>query len=100
MPWVRPIGNSTIGTAEKQLEVNDQIVSACQQAMFESVLEIFIPTGNAVMNGRKNAYLAEVSNELTREGPHLDEGIGRCLAALTAFHSVCQDTPAVRVSYD
>src|SRR5699024_8835261 len=99
MPWVRPIGNSTIGTAEKQLEVNDQIVSACQQAMFESDLEIFIPTGNAVMNGRKNAYLAEVSNELTRDGSHLDKGSGRFLAALTAFHTLYPDNSVGGVSY-
>src|SRR5699024_7356167 len=99
MPWVRPIGNSTIETAEKQLEVNDQIVSACQQAMFESDLEIFIPTGNAVMNGRKNAYLAEVGNELTRDGSHLDKGIGRFLAALTAFHTLYPDNSIGSVSY-
>ena len=88
MPWVRPISHSTIGTAEKQLQVNADIVNACQQAMFDESLDIFIPTGTAVMNGRSNEYLAQVSNELTRDGSHLDEGIGRYLAALTAFNAI------------
>src|SRR5699024_8445829 len=66
MPWVRPISNSTIGTPEKQLEVNADIVNACQQAMFDESLDIFIPTGTAVMNGRSNEYLAQISDELTR----------------------------------
>lgn len=99
MPWVRPIGNSNIGTPENQLKVNADIVAACQQAMFDADLEIFIPTGNAVMNGRKNAYLAEVGNELTRDGSHLDEGIGRFLAALTAFHTLYPDNSVGGVSY-
>ena len=88
MPWVRPISHSTIGTAEKQLQVNAAIVDACQQAMFNESLDIFIPTGIAIMNGRSNEYLAQVSDELTKDGSHLDEGIGRYLAALTAFNAI------------
>lgn len=88
MPWVRPISHTTIGTAEKQLQVNAAIVDACQQAMFNEGLDIFIPTGIAIMNGRSNEYLAQVSDELTRDGSHLDEGIGRYLAALTAFNAI------------
>jgi len=99
MPWVRPISNSSIGTPEKQLEVNADIVDACQQAMFDENLDVFIPTGIAIMNGRSNGYLAEVSNELTRDGSHLDEGIGRYLAALTAFHSLYPDNSIGGVSY-
>lgn len=99
MPWVRPVSNSSIGTPQKQLEVNADIVAACQQAMFDTNLEIFIPTGIAVMNGRKNDYLAKISNELTRDGSHLDEGIGRYLAALTAFHTLYPDNSIGSVSY-
>src|SRR5699024_7379094 len=49
MPWVRPVRHSSTGTPQKQLEVNADIVEACQQAMFDTNLEIFIPTGIAVM---------------------------------------------------
>src|SRR5699024_2823591 len=73
--------------------------SDLQQAMFDTNLEIFIPTGIAVMNGRKNDYLAKISNELTRDGSHLDEGIGRYLAALTAFHTLYPDNSIGSVSY-
>lgn len=99
MPWVRPISSSTIGTPEKQLEVNADIVNACQQAMFDTDLEIFIPTGVAVMNGRKNDYLAEIGNELTRDNSHLDEGIGRYLAAMTVFNTLYGDHGIGSVSY-
>ena len=99
MPWVRPISNGTIGTAEKQLQVNDAIVDACQQAMFDESLDIFIPTGIAVMNGRSNEYLAQVSNELTRDGSHLDEGIGRYLAALTAFNAIFGEVADGDITY-
>src|SRR5699024_7998836 len=44
-------------------------------------------------------YLAEVSNELTRDGSHLDKGIGRFLAALTAFHTLYPDNSIGSVSY-
>ena len=99
MPWVRPISNSSIGTPEKQLEVNADIVNACQQAMFDESLDIFIPTGTAVMNGRSNEYLAQVSDELTRDGSHLDEGIGRYLAALTAFNAIFGEVADGNITY-
>lgn len=99
MPWVRPISNSTIGTPEKQIEVNTDIINACQQAMLDTDLEIFIPTGVAVMNSRKNDYLAEIGNELTRDGSHLDEGIGRYLAAMTVFNTLYGDHGIGSVSY-
>src|SRR5699024_7464958 len=99
MPWVRPVSNSSIGTPQKQLEVNADIVEACQQAMFDTNLEIFIPTGIAVMNGRKIYYLAKIINECTRDGSHLDKGIGRYLSALTAFHTLYPDNTIGSVSY-
>ena len=99
MPWVRPISNATIGTAEKQLQVNAAIVDACQQAMFNESLDIFIPTGIAIMNGRSNDYLAQVSDELTRDGSHLDEGIGRYLAALTAFNAIFGEVADGNITY-
>src|SRR5699024_2201863 len=99
MPWVRPVSNRSNGTRQKQLEGNADIGEACQQAMYDTNLEIFIPTGIAVMNGRKNDYLAKISNELTRDGSHLDEGIGRYLAALTAFHTLYPDNSIGSVSY-
>lgn len=99
MPWVRPISHSTIGTAEKQLQVNAAIVDACQQAMYDESLDVFIPTGIAIMNGRSNEYLAQVSDELTRDGSHLDEGIGRYLAALTAFNAIFGEVADGNVTY-
>ncbi len=99
MPWVRPISNSGIGDKATQLQVNNQIVDACQQALFDEGLEIFIPTGMAIMNGRSNSYLADISNELTRDNSHLDEGIGRFLAAMTAFITLYGDHGIGSVSY-
>ena len=100
MPWVRPISNSSIGDKATQLQVNSQIVDACQQALFDEGLEIFIPTGMAIMNGRSNSYLAAVSDELTRDGSHLDEGVGRFLAAMTAFITLYGDHGIGSVSYN
>lgn len=99
MPWVRPISHSTIGTAEKQLQVNAAIIDACQQAMFDENLDVFIPTGIAIMNGRSNDYLAQVSDELTKDGSHLDEGIGRYLAALTAFNAIFGEVADGNITY-
>lgn len=99
MIWPRPVSNSSIGTPEKQLEVYNDIVDAYQKAAFDTDLEVFVPTGTAIMNGRNNDYLADISNELTRDGSHLDEGIGRYLAAMTVFITLYSDHGIGSVSY-
>jgi hypothetical protein len=63
----------------------DQI-QTIQRAMFESGIDLLIPTGIAVHSVRTTS----VNNEkyLTRDGLHLDLGVGRYTAALTFFGAV------------
>lgn len=99
MIWPRPISNAGIGTPEKQLEVFNDMVNANQKAAFDTDLELYIPTGTAIMNGRSNDYLADVSNELTRDNSHLEETVGRYLAAMTVFITLFGASPLGQVSY-
>ena len=99
MIWPRPVSNVGVGTPEKQLEIYNDIVDANQKAAFDTDLEIFIPTGTALMNGRGNSYLAEVSNELTRDNSHLNEPVGQYLAAMTVFITLFGESAFGDVSY-
>ena len=59
-----------------------------QRAAYESDLELLIPTGTAIQNARENQYLKTINDELTRDGSHLDLGIGRYITALTVFITI------------
>src|SRR5699024_11279201 len=75
------------------------MVNANQKAAFDTNLELYIPTGTAIMNGRSKDYLADVSNELTRDNSHFEETVGRYLAAMTVFITLFGASPLGQVSY-
>lgn len=64
------------------------IIQATQRVADEMNFDIVIPSGTAIQNARTNGYLNEIGDELTRDGYHLDHGIGRFVAALTVFEAL------------
>jgi Domain of unknown function (DUF4886) len=68
-----------------QLTMYNAIVGAYLQAMEETNIDILLPTGTAIQNARNNTYLQTVGQELTRDGYHMDYGIGRYITALVLF---------------
>ena len=88
MIWERSTTSSSVGDKETQVGFYNDIVSNYRRAMLDSDLEILIPTGTAIQNGRENEHLIQVGYELTRDGAHLDEGIGRYIAAMTVFETL------------
>src|SRR5699024_3334167 len=66
---------------------------------FDTDLELDIPTGTSIVNGRSNDYFADDSNELTRDNSHLEDTVDRYIAAMTVFISLFGASPYVQVSY-
>jgi len=64
------------------------ISSSYKQATYDSSIDIVIPCGTAIQNARTNTNLRAVGNELTLDGYHLEEGIGRYIAGLTYFETL------------
>lgn len=83
--WSRATSNSGVNDEATQMQMWKDITENYQQAMFESDLELLIPSGTAIQNGRANQYLVTAGDELTRDGSHLDEDIGRYVAAMSVF---------------
>ena len=67
------------------MQMYNQITDSNMDALISSDIDILIPTGTAVQNARANSYLNDVGTELTRDGHHLNYGIGRYIAGLTFF---------------
>jgi len=91
MTWAYSTDSERAGFANynnDQIEMYEAIVDATQKAMEEEDFDIVIPAGTAIQNARTNEYLNNVNDELTRDDYHLDYGIGRYVAALTAFESL------------
>jgi len=64
------------------------IVDAYNQAIIGTDIDIIIPCGTAIQNARTNPYLNAVDDDLTRDGFHLNTGIGRYIAGLTFFQTL------------
>jgi len=79
-----------------QASMYNAITSAHQQAIAETGINIIIPCGTAIQNGRTNKFLNSVGDELTRDGHHLDLGIGRYIAGLTFFETLIVNTGNVK----
>ena len=74
-----------------QLKMYDAIIRATKnQALPEKRLQVLIPTGTALQNAR-SSYLGDT---MTRDGQHLDKGIGRYVAAMTVCCSLTGVDPA------
>lgn len=97
--WSRATSNSGVGDKATQLQMWKVIAENNQQAMFDSNLELLIPTGTAIQNGRTNQYLVTAGDELTRDGSHLDEVIGRYVAAMAVFTTLYGDTAINDVTF-
>lgn len=73
-----------------QMTMYNAITDAYLKAMQEVNFSILIPSGTAVQNARTNPYLKAVGRELTRDGYHMDLGIGRFIAGLTFFATLVE----------
>ncbi len=66
----------------------DSIVNSYKQASWDSDIDIVIPCATAIQNARTDSGLRAVGNELTLDGYHLEEYIGRYIAGLTYFETL------------
>lgn len=69
----------------------NSIVNSYKYASEESNISLIIPCGTAIQNARTNKYLNAVGKELTSDGYHLNEGIGRYIAGLTMFKTIVDE---------
>lgn len=97
--WSRASVSSTVGSVEEQIVQFNTITENYKTAMYDSDLEILIPTGTAIQNGRANEYLSQVGIELTRDNAHLDEPVGRYIAAMTVFYTLFGESAFGDVSF-
>lgn len=89
MTWAYAADTRHAGFANygsNQLRMYHDIVSTCRRVMDDNPqLKFVIPCGTAVQNAR-TAILA--GDDLTRDGYHLDTGIGRYVASCTWFAAI------------
>ncbi len=78
----------------------ETIVGAYKQAAYETGINITIPCGTAIQNARTNKSLKSIGNELTSDGYHLDEGMGRYIAGLTLFETIINEENINRNLYE
>jgi len=71
-----------------QLFMYYKIMDTYKKASFDSKIDIIIPCGTAIQNGRTNDHLNLIGNELTNDGYHLNLGTGRYIAGLTFFQTL------------
>ena len=65
-----------------------QITSAVQQMIAVDGINVLIPTGTAIQNAR-STELSTDDGELTRDGVHLDCGVGCYVASCTWVEAIC-----------
>lgn len=70
-----------------QMTMYNAIVDANLQAMNETGIDILIPGGTAIQNGRSSDYLMTIDNELTSDGEHLGE-MGDYIAGMSFFETL------------
>jgi Domain of unknown function (DUF4886) len=73
---------------KNQITMYNAILDAYLQALKECDIDILLPTGTAIQNARTNPELKAIGQELTRDGHHLDYGIGRYIGGLTVFQTL------------
>lgn len=91
MTWAYSRNSDNNGFAKyrySQFHMYRSIAEAYKQAIKESEIDIIIPCGTAIQNARTNEDLNIVGDELTRDGFHLEEGMGRYIAGLTFFETL------------
>jgi hypothetical protein len=75
-----------------QLTMYTAITDAYLKAMQETNISILIPNGTAIQNARSSSYLKAMGTELTRDGHHMDLGIGRYIVGLGMFEALLAGT--------
>lgn len=83
-------GGVTYGDSEERWA---EICAATKQMMHKDGIDIIIPTGTAIQNARAYQVLNPTFNagntgEVTRDGTHLEFGVGRYIAACTFFQTL------------
>ena len=86
--WAYASTHKQIGkTYASQEAMWAQICESVKKMRNASGIDIIIPCGTAIQNARSVKAL-QTKNELTRDGTHLDEYMGRYVAACTFFESI------------
>ena len=86
--WAYASTHKNIGkTYPTQESMWRQIVQSVQKMRQNSGIDLIIPCGTAIQNARAAANLT-TANEFTRDGQHLDNYMGRYVAACTFFESI------------
>ena len=91
MTWAYSTNSGNNGFANynfNQLNMYCAITESYKQALDETEIDIIIPCGTAIQNGRTNKYLNAVGDQLTSDGYHLDEGMGRYIVGLAFFEAL------------
>lgn len=89
MTWAYATGNTGLsGYGDSQTTMYTAITDAYLKAMNAEDIGILIPSGTSLQNARSSSYLKAVGNDITRDGQHLDYGMGRYIACLTIFEAL------------
>ena len=91
MTWAYSEDSRNNGFAKynySQFNMYRSITEAYKQALDETEIDIIIPCGTAIQNGRTSEDLNDVGDQLTRDGYHLNEEMGRYIAGLTFFEAL------------
>ncbi|MEG2365376.1 MAG: DUF4886 domain-containing protein [Alistipes sp.] len=78
-----------------QQQMYDAIADATQQMQAKEGIKVLIPSGVAIQNARKMHIVSQ--RDMTRDGYHLDLGVGRYTAACTWFEALIAPTLGVSV---
>lgn len=74
--------------APNQLVMYDAITNAYKTELSLRSYDYYIPSGTAIQNARGNDITAKYGKELTRDGIHLNETVGRYTAGLAAYKAI------------
>lgn len=77
--------------AKNQLLMYDAITNAYETELTLRSYDYYIPSGTAIQNARGGEIIAKYGKELTRDGIHLNETVGRYIAGLTAYKAIFGD---------
>ena len=63
-------------------------IEATKQLVADTGIKTVIPSGTAVVNARSTSVNSPDAYDLTRDGYHMSNGVGRYLAACTVYHKL------------
>jgi len=87
--WAYASTHKEIGkTYPTQESMWRQIVQSVQKMRANSGIDLIIPCGTAIQNARAANKTFQQNNEFCRDGQHLDNYMGRYVAACTFFESI------------